>query len=245
LPEPIALPYSDAQPAVIHFGRPRHPMTKNTPRKSFVETIPSYLAGLAAVATATIAVLTFIHNRQVAPGEAQETAPATEPEVDRQHVGAVPSMEIAVTKRPKSAPPERSAPDKPLATVEPRETQSSPQPAPTPSAVAKPSAPQATPTLAAALRPSPCAAYVGAWRLSSGELVKFFDNERLELTAAGAAVPRFGRWNCSGRNGELLYMTIERERTIVFTASGDGTSLYQRADRNTVSPLAATRESAQ
>jgi hypothetical protein len=42
-------------------------MAKNPPRKSFVEIAPSYLGGVAAIATATIAVLTFVNGRDEAP----------------------------------------------------------------------------------------------------------------------------------------------------------------------------------
>ena len=49
-------------------------------RKSFFDSLPSYLAGFAAVATATVAVLTYLHNRDVAPKDRQETTSGTEPE---------------------------------------------------------------------------------------------------------------------------------------------------------------------
>jgi hypothetical protein len=154
-------------------------------------------------------------------------------------------MEIAVsTQSPKStATTERTSGDLPV-TNDPRETRPRSQPATPRTSIVKASGAQAAPTLAGALKPNPCAAYVGAWRLSSGERVTFIDNERVELTAGETVAPRFGRWNCTGRYGETLYMLLERERTIVFTASGDGTKLYQRPDRNTVTPLQATRESA-
>jgi hypothetical protein len=191
-------------------------------RKSFFDSLPSYLAGLAAVATATVAVLTYLHNRNVAGTKEQETTPITEPEVSRDHVGAVPSVEIAPTRptpagtAPASSKPAAGTPAK--------------------------SATQAAPTLQSALHPVRCASYVGTWRLSSGELLSLFDNERAEARAGATAAPRFGRWACSGRNEEMLYLTMDREPTLAFTASGDG-KLYQRItdQRTTTTPLTATR----
>jgi hypothetical protein len=178
-------------------------------RKSFFDSLPSYLAGLAAVATATVAVLTYLHNRDVARTKEQETIPITEPEVNPEHVGAVPSVEITPTR-------------------------------PTPAG--SKSAPQATPTLGSALHPARCASYVGTWQLSSGELLTFLADERVEARASADAAPRFGRYNCSGRNEEILYLMMDREGTLTFTESGDG-KLYQRItdQRTTTTPLTATR----
>jgi len=52
--------------------------------KSVFESLPSYLARFAAVATATVGVLTYLRHRDV------ETTPITETEITRDHVGAVP-----------------------------------------------------------------------------------------------------------------------------------------------------------
>ena len=112
--------------------------------------------------------------------------------------------------------------------------------APAPGAPGK-TAPQAQPTLGSALHPARCASYVGTWQLSSGELLTFLDDERVEARTSASAAPSFGRYNCSGRNEEILYVMIDREGTLTFTLSGDG-KLYQRTDqRTTTTPLTATR----
>jgi hypothetical protein len=172
-------------------------------RRSVFESLPSYLAGCAAVATATVGVLTYLRHRDV------ETTPITETEINHDHVGAVPSLEV----RPAKA------------------------------GNAKGAASQTAPSLESALHPTRCAGYVGGWKLSSGEQLSLLDNERVEIKTEGAA-PRFGRWNCSGRNEEILYVTLDRSNsTLTFDASGDGKSLYQRADQRTPTPLSATRAS--
>jgi hypothetical protein len=174
---------------------------ENSGRKSIFDSIPSYLAGFAAVATATVAVLTYLHHQDV------ETSATTEPEVKGAHVSAVPSVEVKA-KRPGQTGK---------------------------------SAAQATPTLGSALHPVPCAAYVGTWQLSSGEFLTFLENERVEARESAGAVPTFGRYSCSGRNDEFLYLNMDgANNNIVFTASGDG-KLYQRADQNNATPLIATR----
>jgi hypothetical protein len=177
---------------------------KGSRGKPVFESLPSYLAGFAAVATATVGVLTYLRHRDV------ETTPTTETEITRDHVGAVPSLE-----------------------VRPRQTGA----APVSSAATK-----AAPSLESALHPARCAAYIGGWKLSSGELLSLLDNERVEIKAEGAA-PRFGRFNCSGRNEEILYVTLDRANTLTFDASGDGNTLYQRPDQHTGTPLSATRVS--
>jgi hypothetical protein len=177
-------------------------------RKSFFNSLPSYLAGFAAVATATVAVLTYLNHKDV------ETTPITEPEVSHESVGAVPSVEVRA--RPAQTAPAPGTPGK--------------------------TAPQAKPTLGSALHPARCASYVGTWQLSSGELLTFNDDERVEVRASADAAPRFGRYNCSGRNEEILYLLMDREGTLTFTESGDG-KLYQRItdQRSTTAPLTATR----
>jgi hypothetical protein len=180
---------------------------ENSRRKSFLDSLPSYLAGFAAVATASVAVLTYLSHRDV------ETNPTIEPEINHENVGAVPSVEVKA--RPTLSAPATSTRGK--------------------------NASQAAPTLGSALHPVRCAAYVGTWQLSSGELLTFLDDERAEARASAGAAPRFGRYNCSGRNEELLYLMMQGENnTLVFTASGDG-KLYQRADQRTTTPLSATR----
>lgn len=172
-------------------------------RRSVFESLPSYLAGCAAVATATVGVLTYLRHRDV------ETTPITETEINHDHVGAVPSLEV----RPAKA------------------------------GNAKGAASQNASSLESALHPARCAGYVGGWKLSSGEQLSLLDNERVEIKADGGT-PRFGRWNCSGRNEEILYVTLDRSNgTLTFDASGDGKSLYQRADQRTPTPLSATRTS--
>jgi hypothetical protein len=179
-------------------------------RKSLFESLPSYLAGLAAVATATVAVLTYLHNRNVAV----ET-PSTEPEVSHEHVTAVPSVEIA---------PSRTGPSGVVANG---------------SAGRNPT--QAAPTLESAVRPTRCASYIGTWKLSSGESLSLLANERAEVS--GGTAPRFGRWACSGRDEEIFYLMLDRERSVTFDASGDGKTLYQRTDQPSATPLSATRTS--
>jgi hypothetical protein len=179
---------------------------KGSRGKSVFESVPSYLAGFAAVATATVAVLTYLRHRDV------EMNPITETEISREHVGAVPSVEVTPHKG-----------------------------TPTSGAAAK----AAPASLESALHPARCAGYVGAWKLSSGELMSLLDNERVEIKADGGA-PRFGRWNCSGRNEEILYVMPDRANsTLTFDASGDGNTIYQRADQRTTTPLSATRASRQ
>jgi len=176
--------------------------------KSVFESLPSYLARFAAVATATVGVLTYLRHRDV------ETTPITETEITRNHVGAVPGLEV----RPKQTGNAKATPVSGAAT-------------------------KAAPSLESALHPARCGAYVGGWKLSSGEQLSLLDNERVEVKTEGAA-PRFGRWNCSGRNEEILYVTLDRANsTLTFDASGDGNTLYQRADERTPAPLSATRTS--
>jgi hypothetical protein len=174
-------------------------------RKSFFESLPSYLAGFAAVATATVAVLTYLHHQD----QDVEANPTTEPEIKGGHVSAVPSVEVKAKGASATG--------------------------------ASNSAARAAPTLGSALHPVRCAAYVGTWQLSSGELLTFLEDERVETRANAGAAPGFGRYNCSGRNEELVYLTMEgANSTLVFTLSGDG-KLYQRADQRTTTPLTATR----
>ena len=191
----------------VHRSKPQPPMAEQKDKgtgKSFFDSLPSYLAGFAAVATATVAVLTYLNHHDA------ETTPITEPEVNLEHVGAVPSVEVRA-----------------------RPTQ--------PGGASATGASQAKPTLGSALHPARCASYVGTWQLSSGELLTFNDDERVEVRASADAAPRFGRYNCSGRNEEILYLMIDREGTLTFTESGDG-KLYQRTDqRSTTAPLTATR----
>ena len=182
---------------------------QSTGRKSVFESLPSYLAGFAAVATATVAVLTYLHNRDV------ETTPITEPEVSREHVGAVPSVEVSRTRATQAGNASTKG------------------------------ATQAKPTLDSALHPARCAAYVGTWKLSSGETMSLLENERVEIKAGSAGQPRFGRWSCSGRDDETFSLSLDREPTVVFTASGDGNALYQRGDQHNATPLSAARASGQ
>jgi hypothetical protein len=176
---------------------------KGSRGKSVFESLPSYLAGFAAVATATVGVLTYLRHRDV------ETTPITETEITRDHVGAVPSLEV----RPVKAGNAQGA------------------------------ATKTAPGLESALHPVRCAGYVGGWKLSSGEQLWLLDNERVEVKSEGAA-PRFGRWNCSGRNEEILNVTLDRSNsTLTFDASGDGKTIYQRADQRTPTPLSATHTS--
>jgi hypothetical protein len=176
---------------------------KDTGRKSIFESVPSYLAGFAAVATATVAVLTYLRHQDL------ETKPITETEISHGDVRAVPSVEVT---------PARSTSTKGAAAV------------------------QASPTLDSALHPTHCPAYLGTWKLSTGELMSLFENDRVEVKAGAAAAPRFGRWTCSGRNDEIFYLTLDRAGTLVFDASGDGAQLYQRADQHGATPLSATRQ---
>ena len=186
---------------------------ENERRKSVFESVPSYLAGFAAVATASVAVLTYLHNRDVAPGEKQETKPTTETEVSHDHVTAVPGVEIAPTRPTQAA----SA-----------------------SAANTAGAAQKARSLDSALHPVQCGAYIGSWNLSTGEVMSVFENQRVEVKTDGGP-PRFGRWYCSGRNEELFYLALDRADTVVFDASGDGKTIYQRADQRNATPLSATR----
>ena len=178
-------------------------------RKSVFESLPSYLAGFAAVATAAVAVLSYLHNRDV------ETTARTEPEVSRQHVGAVPSLEVAPARSTSGNAPTKATPVSSTA--------------------------QTKPTLDSALHPTRCPAYIGTWKLSTGELMSVFDNERVEVRASAGSAPRFGRWACNGRSDEVFYLTLDRGQQLVFDASGDGTQIYQRTDQRTATPLSATR----
>ena len=188
--------------------------------KSVFESVPSYLAGFAAVATASVAVLTYLHNRAVAPTKEQETTSSTEPEIKGAHVTAVPAVEVAPT----------------------RPANGSTQAGPAASASGR-GANQAAPSLNSALHPTQCGGYLGTWTLSTGEVMSLFENQRVEVKGGANQPPRFGRWYCSGRNEELFYLTLDREQTVTFDASGDGKTIYQRADRRTATPLSATRTS--
>lgn len=78
----------------------RRPMPKNSPRKSFVEIAPGYLGGFAAIASATVAVLTFVDGRDEAPNagaadpasqaaaDVEPVAPGAQGVPDRALVGA-------------------------------------------------------------------------------------------------------------------------------------------------------------
>ena len=164
---------------------------KDNRRKSFFDSLPSYLAGFAAVATATVAVLTYLHNRDVASKDRQETTSGTEPEVDRGHVGAIPSFEVA--------PARATSAGNVSATAAPGTN------------TAGNGATRVSPTLESALRPTRCSSYVGTWKLSSGDLMSLLNNDRVEFRGTAGA-PRFGRWSCSGRNEEIFYLSLDREQ---------------------------------
>ncbi len=104
-------------------------------------------------------VLTYLRHKDV------DITATTETEITRDHVGAVPSLE-----------------------VRPKQTGTRP---------VSGTGTKAGPSLECALHPARCAAYVGGWKLSSGELMSLLDNERVEIKADGTA-PRFERFNCSG-----------------------------------------------
>jgi hypothetical protein len=186
---------------------------ENDRRKSVFESLPSYLAGFAAVATATVAVLTYLHTREAAPGAEQETKATTETEINHNHVTAVPGVEIAPARA--SSGSNGSA-----------------------AGTAGRGATQAAPSLNSALHPTQCGAYIGRWKLSSGEVMSALENKRVEVKGDGA--PRFGRWYCSGSAEELFYLTLDGAQTVIFEASGDGETIYQRADQRNPTPLSAT-----
>ncbi len=191
-------------------------MTNDGPRKSWRETIPGYLAGLAAVATATVSVLTFLYHRSGEPESAPQNGSVIERDINRPPVEAHRSGGVSTQARSVAA-------ETPAANLTAR---------------------TAAPSLIAASRPNRCAPYFGAWHLSTGELMTFSDDERVEIAASAEGVPRFGRWWCSGRDAEMLYVTPDRERTIVFTLAPDAKRLYQRSTKHGITPLEAVRESA-
>ena len=184
-------------------------------RKSIFESLPSYLAGFAAVATATVAVLTYLHHQDV------ETSPTTEPEVIRGHVTAVPSMEVS--PKPSGAKnAQANGGSQAAAGAQPTQARS----------------------LNSALHPVRCPAYLGTWALSTGEQMSVFDNERVEVRTGTGGAPQFGTWSCNGRNEEVFILNLNREGTLYFDASGDGTELFQRPnERSKDAPLSAKRVS--
>lgn len=192
-------------------------MARNSPRKSFVEIAPSYLAGVAAIATATIAVLTFFNGRD----EASDAAPA-----DRSR--ALPADAAPVDQSPAMVPDATPGDQSRVMAPDTVRADSGQRAAPDMTTVNVPPVARHTTQVGPAEPRSSadgCRRIVGTWQWYTGEIpgvLTFGEDRQVGASVArGVAPVLHGSWSCDESSGAY---TIRWQNNVIehVTLADDG-----------------------